>query len=236
MSFAGQPFGGMGLVFSIVYVWAKKNSEQEVNFVFNLAKFKVTANTVSANPHPRFSLHPCLLPFLFPALSSPSAASLLAPRIPPSPVAAAWPECVASCLTATALISRSPPAPGVLPPVGVRRAGHSDGPVPDGAPDGHRGRARIRLLRRHLPGPVLPHAHLDPKVPVRTLHPPLPPRRQELVGAPFVVSMPRRSHGLPGTCCRHGLYGTPPPGATPDRAQTWTGAYQWGGGNRLGGN
>ena len=40
-SFAGIPFCGMGLVFSIVYVWAKLNSEQEVNFVFNLAKFKV---------------------------------------------------------------------------------------------------------------------------------------------------------------------------------------------------
>lgn len=34
------PFGGMGLVFSIVYVWAKENPEQEVNFVMNLAKFK----------------------------------------------------------------------------------------------------------------------------------------------------------------------------------------------------
>jgi hypothetical protein len=28
-------------VFSIVYVWAKENAEQEVNFIFNLATFKV---------------------------------------------------------------------------------------------------------------------------------------------------------------------------------------------------
>jgi len=62
-SFAGMPFLGMGLVFSIVYVWAKENadqvrppapscliapshaglllSHQEVNFIFNLATFKV---------------------------------------------------------------------------------------------------------------------------------------------------------------------------------------------------
>jgi flagellar biosynthesis component FlhA len=37
----GMPFMGMGLVFSIVYVWAKENAEQEVNFIFNLATFKV---------------------------------------------------------------------------------------------------------------------------------------------------------------------------------------------------
>jgi hypothetical protein len=39
-AFMGMPFLGMGLVFSIVYVWAKENADQEVNFVFNLAKFK----------------------------------------------------------------------------------------------------------------------------------------------------------------------------------------------------
>ena len=62
-SFAGMPFLGTGLVFSIVYVWAKENadqvrrpapscliapshaglllSHQEVDFIFNLARFKV---------------------------------------------------------------------------------------------------------------------------------------------------------------------------------------------------
>ena len=39
-AFMGMPFLGMGLDFSIVYVWAKENADQEVNFVFNLAKFK----------------------------------------------------------------------------------------------------------------------------------------------------------------------------------------------------
>jgi hypothetical protein len=39
-AFMGMPFLGMGLVFSIVYVWAKENADQEVNFVMNLAKFK----------------------------------------------------------------------------------------------------------------------------------------------------------------------------------------------------
>ena len=39
-AFMGMPFLGMGLVFAIVYVWAKENADQEVNFVFNLAKFK----------------------------------------------------------------------------------------------------------------------------------------------------------------------------------------------------
>lgn len=38
--FMSMPFAGMGLVFSIVYVWAKENAEEEVNFVFNLARFK----------------------------------------------------------------------------------------------------------------------------------------------------------------------------------------------------
>ena len=39
-AFMEMPFLGMGLVFAIVYVWAKENADQEVNFVFNLAKFK----------------------------------------------------------------------------------------------------------------------------------------------------------------------------------------------------
>lgn len=39
-AFMGMPFLGMGLVFAIVYVWAKENADQEVNFVMNLAKFK----------------------------------------------------------------------------------------------------------------------------------------------------------------------------------------------------
>jgi hypothetical protein len=39
-----MPFAGMGLVFSIVYVWAKENAEEEVNFVFNLARFKVSCS------------------------------------------------------------------------------------------------------------------------------------------------------------------------------------------------
>ena len=39
-AFMGMPFLGMGLVFAIVYVWAKENADEEVNFVFNLAKFK----------------------------------------------------------------------------------------------------------------------------------------------------------------------------------------------------
>ena len=29
------------VVFAIVYVWAKENADQEVNFIFNLARFKV---------------------------------------------------------------------------------------------------------------------------------------------------------------------------------------------------
>jgi len=39
-AFMAIPFLGMGLVFAIVYVWAKENAEQEVNFIFNLATFK----------------------------------------------------------------------------------------------------------------------------------------------------------------------------------------------------
>ena len=42
-AFMAIPFLGMGLVFAIVYVWAKENAEQEVNFIFNLATFKVSA-------------------------------------------------------------------------------------------------------------------------------------------------------------------------------------------------
>ena len=49
--FMGMPFLGMGLVFSIVYVWAKENAEQEVNFIFNLATFKVRWTECLAGGH-----------------------------------------------------------------------------------------------------------------------------------------------------------------------------------------
>ena len=129
---------------------------------------------------------------------------------------------------------------GFLPPMGIRRAGGSDGAISARTPDGHCCRTCVHLLLPDFPRPVFEDDHLDPHVSVSLCAACVQQQRW------WRARFPRRSkhyHSrlqfcyflICGCVSSHSLYGTQPPGATPTARTTWTGAHQWGGGGqRLG--